>query len=80
MKMDDLVPRALGFCPTCRVSRVDVRMVSSGGPLRSCHRPYQTLYQMPPLCEQGRAIDITAPIERKRIVGGLISEYRRAAQ
>ncbi len=27
----------------------------------------------------GRAIDITARIERRRVVGGLISEYRRAA-
>jgi len=43
------------------------------------HRPHQTLHQMPPLHEPGREIDITARIERKRVVDGLISEYRRAA-
>jgi putative transposase len=45
----------------------------------NCHRPHQTLRQLPPLHEPGREIDITARIERKRVVGGLISEYRRAA-
>jgi hypothetical protein len=26
-----------------------------------------------------QAVDITAPIERRRVIGGLISEYHRAA-
>lgn len=43
------------------------------------HRPHQALHQMPPLHEPGREIDITARIERKRVVDGLISEYCRAA-
>lgn len=29
--------------------------------------------------EPGDAIDVAAPIERRRVVGGLIDEYRRAA-
>ena len=43
------------------------------------HRPHQGLNQRPPQHQLGQAIDITAPVERKRAVGGLISEYRRAA-
>jgi transposase InsO family protein len=43
------------------------------------HRPHQALEQRPPLREPGQAIDVTARIERRQAVGGLISEYRRAA-
>jgi putative transposase len=43
------------------------------------HRPHQSLQQRAPLHEPGHAIDITARIEHRRLVGGLISEYRRAA-
>jgi transposase InsO family protein len=43
------------------------------------HRPHQALRQEPPQREPGHAVDITAPIERRRVLGSLISEYRRAA-
>ena len=43
------------------------------------HRPHQGLQQEPPLRESGHAVDITAQIERSQVLGGLISEYRRAA-
>ena len=43
------------------------------------HRPHQGLQQEPPLRQPGHAVDITARIERRSVVGGLISEYRRAA-
>ena len=43
------------------------------------YRPHQGLQQKPPLREPGHPVDITAPIERSRVVGGLVSEYRRAA-
>jgi putative transposase len=42
------------------------------------HRPHQSLRQAPPR-QTGSAVDITARIERKQVLGGLISEYRRAA-
>ena len=42
------------------------------------HRPHQSLQQKPPR-QPGRAVDITARIERRQVLGGLISEYRRAA-
>jgi putative transposase len=43
------------------------------------HRPHQSLQQKPPQRHPGRAVDITARIERRQILGGLISEYHRAA-
>ncbi len=45
----------------------------------NAHRPHQGLQQEPPQRQLGRAVDITARIERRQILGGLISEYRRAA-
>jgi putative transposase len=42
------------------------------------HRPHQGLQQEPPLRESGHAVDLTARIERTQVLGGVISEYRRA--
>ena len=42
------------------------------------HRPHQSLQQQAPHRPR-RAIDITARIKRRQILGGLISEYHRAA-
>jgi putative transposase len=43
------------------------------------HRPHQALGQRPPLHGHAQPVNITAQIKRTRAVGGLISEYRRAA-
>jgi putative transposase len=43
------------------------------------HRPHQGLQQKAPLRQPGRLVDATARIERRSVVGGLISEYHRAA-
>ena len=43
------------------------------------HRPHQGRQQEPPLRQPGHAVDITARIEHRSVVGGLISEYHRAA-
>ena len=43
------------------------------------HRPHQALQQEPPQRQPSQAVDITARIERRIVVSGLISEYRRAA-
>jgi putative transposase len=43
------------------------------------HRPHQSREQRPPLHEPGQTIDVTARIERRQVVHGLISEYRRSA-
>jgi putative transposase len=42
------------------------------------HRSHQGL-QQEPAWQPGRAVDITARIERRQVLGGLISEYRKAA-
>jgi Integrase core domain len=43
------------------------------------HRPHQGLQQKLPLRQPGHPVDISVRIERRQILGGLISEYRRAA-
>jgi hypothetical protein len=43
------------------------------------HRPHQGLQQESPQRPPGHALDITAKIERRQVLSGLISEYRRAA-
>jgi len=37
------------------------------------------MQQEPPLRRPGHAVDITARIERRQLLGGLISEYHIAA-
>jgi transposase InsO family protein len=43
------------------------------------HRPHQALHQESPQRQPSRAVDITARIERRQVLDGLITEYRRAA-
>jgi putative transposase len=43
------------------------------------HRTRQGLRQEAPLRQSGDAVDFIARIDRRTVVGGLISEYRRAA-
>ena len=43
------------------------------------HQVHQSLWQESLLREPGRAVDITARIESRQVLGGLISEYRIAA-
>jgi putative transposase len=43
------------------------------------HRPHQGLQQESPLRRSSEAVDISAGIERRQVLGGLLSEYRRAA-
>jgi hypothetical protein len=43
------------------------------------HRPHQGPQQEPPQRRPGHGVDITAGIERRQVLGSLISEYCRAA-
>ena len=43
------------------------------------HRPHQALQQQSPQRQPSQAVDITARIERRQALDGLITEYRRAA-
>jgi transposase InsO family protein len=86
-------PRANAFAErfvgTLRRECLDHLLIIGGGHLRKVlaeyaghyngHRPHQGLRQESPLRQPGRVADITARLERRRVVSGLISEYRRAA-
>ena len=85
-------PRANSFAErfvgTLRRECLDHLLITGERPLRTIlyeytrhyngHRPHQALEQRPPLHELGQVIDLTAQIERRLTVGGLISEYRRS--
>ena len=43
------------------------------------HRPHQGLQQESPFHQPGRVVDVTARIERRKVLGGLVNEYCRAA-
>ena len=43
------------------------------------HRPHQDLQQEPPLRRPSEPAGIAARIGRRQVLGGLISEYNRAA-
>jgi len=43
------------------------------------YRAHQSLRQRPPMHEPAVVLDLTDPIRRRRVLGRVVNEYRRAA-
>ena len=43
------------------------------------HRPHQSRRQQPPDCGEPVVAPLSAPVRRRKVLGGIIHEYRRAA-
>jgi putative transposase len=43
------------------------------------HRPHQPRFQRPPDCDESVVVRLSAPVQRRKVLGGLINEYHRAA-
>lgn len=86
-------PRANAFAErfvgTLRRECLDLQLIVGESHLRAVldeheahyndHRPHQGREQRAPNQEPDRVIDLTAPIRRREVLGGLIGEYQRAA-
>ena len=43
------------------------------------HRPHQSRWQRPPDCDEPVVVPLSAPVQRRKVLGGVINEYHLAA-
>jgi putative transposase len=43
------------------------------------HRPHQSRSQRPPECDEQAVVPLGAPVQRRKVLGGVINEYHWAA-
>jgi len=93
VKIPPQAPRANCYAerwvPTVRAGCMDRMLIYNQAHLRAVlracarhyngHRPRQSRYQRPPGCDEPAVVPLNAPVRRRKVPGGAINEYHRAA-
>ena len=93
VKIRPQAPRANCYAerwvPTVRAGCMDRMLIYNQAHLRAVlracarhyngHRPRQSRYQRPPGCDEPAVVPLNAPVRRRKVPGGAINEYHRAA-